>query len=180
MKSKLFKLSSLFTLLLIFTVGCQKDELDNNLILKAEPVDIVDPTISEKLENFKAYEFKNFEKNNFQESMNLEIHFGNDYKWNLYLKENISLTENLESYMTTDKGTLKVEQNSKHYMGKLKGNAESNVRVSFYSNKMAGFIYDGNKTYQIIHLKNVSDLMNYPDVMLVCKDSDIIINNVNL
>ncbi len=109
--------------------------------------------------------------------MNLEIRFGGDFSWSLNIVENISLTENLVSYFTTDKGTFEIEQIGKHYKGSLSGNIESSVRVSFYDNKMVGSIFDGNETFQIMHLNTVSDLDNYPDVMVVCKENDIITND---
>ncbi len=177
MKRNLSKLSSGIFLFLILFTSCQKDKLDNKLILSGEPVAIYDLTIYESLKNFSAYEFKNYSKIEFKETMNLEIRFGGDFSWSLNIVENISLTENLVSYITTEEGTFEIEQIGKHYKGSLSGNIESSVRVSFYDNKMAGFIFDGNETFQIIHLNTVSDLDNYPDVMIVCKDNDIITND---
>lgn len=78
------------------------------------------------------------------------------------------------------KELFKVELNSKHYKGTLYGNVNSSVRVSFFDNKMTGFIYDGNKTYQIIHLTTVLDLENYPKAMIIVKDSDFVPEEVSL
>jgi hypothetical protein len=180
MKTHILKLSfGLFLFLLLFA-SCQQDKLDNYLILKGEVVAINDPTIYKSLKHFKSYEFKNFDEFEFEESMKLEIRLGDDYSWFLTIIENTGLTENSSSYVTTDEGTFKTDQNGKHYQGVLNGNDKSSVRLSFYDHKMVGYIYDGNETYQIIKLNSVSDLDNYPNVIVVCRESDIITNNMNL
>ncbi len=62
MKRNLSKLSSGIFLFLILFTSCQKDKLDNKLILSGEPVAIYDPTIYENLKSFNAYEFMNYSK----------------------------------------------------------------------------------------------------------------------
>eukprot|EP01028_Stygiella_incarcerata_P008995 TRINITY_DN40659_c0_g1_i1.p1 TRINITY_DN40659_c0_g1~~TRINITY_DN40659_c0_g1_i1.p1 ORF type:complete len:181 (-),score=5.51 TRINITY_DN40659_c0_g1_i1:184-726(-) len=180
MKKNLSKLSLGFFLILLLISSCQKDEINDNLVLKAKSVSVNDPAIFEKITSFKTYEFTNLEKIDLQEFMNLEIQYGNDYNWKLSLTENLSSTENLESDVTTEEGTFKVEENSRHYKGTLFGNPESSVRVSFYDNKMTGFIFDGTETYQIIHLTTVSNLENYPNAMIIAKDSDFVPEEVTM
>ncbi|GAB1450663.1 hypothetical protein MASR2M47_07190 [Draconibacterium sp.] len=98
----------------------------------------------------------------------------NDFTWNLHLIENNLRYDGVRSYFTSDKGQTESSDQVKTYKGYLNENSSNTVRLSFYNNSIEGFVKINDEVYRIIPVSRLSKTSNKQNVILICKEKEII------
>ena len=161
----------LILLLLAFNIA--KSQTYDLPLIKSQ---INDNSIIEKVSQFNVYQI-DVSKIELLDEFYLNMEFENSISWNIHLEKNNLRAKNFQSYIISNQGKVKIDNEIRTYKGYLNNNPADDVRLTIYQNSIEGYIRSGDSVFYIFPLERMSKIKNSNKILL-CNANDMV-QNVN-